>query len=333
MIYENRKSAKLFICISVTIIFLACLISSIFLYSQASADETNGRDWIIVRGKVLDKDGEGVESPKIKYFNGKDDPTFYGGDLSGGFMFTIPCTSDCSLTFYQDGYTPQIFYYTLDDLQKHLPELYVGDVYLEKYLSISGKIFDFFYHTPINNAEIFFIMSDFSESEHATTDENGVFSLSIPKNFSGVWKVVKDGYNIYISDPSSYSQDTSNVEIYIHQANKYKVSFESNGGSPINFQIIDVGKKANKPKDPILENSEFCGWYLDNNTFENPYDFSQPVNDDLTLYAKWKSAPVQISSTSPQTGDELFAIEFVLSIIAITSGLYIMQNIIKKDNQ
>lgn len=335
MIYENRKSAKFFICLSVTIIFIVCLITSICMFSQASADETNDRDWITVMGKVVDADGERVESAQIQYINVFGSSSIYSAALDGGFLISIPSTSSCSLIYYQDGYAPKKIDYSAEFLQEHQPVLNVGNIVLGvgEYVKISGQVFDSFYMSGVNKANVNFIFTNLNEACCATTEDDGSFSLTVPKGYSGIWKVSKDGYNLYVSEQKTYVKDTVNVDFVIREINKHKVTFESNGGSLIDFQIVEAGASLNKPQDPILENYEFGGWYLDNNTFENPYDFSKPVNNDLTLYAKWTSAPEQINSTIPQTGDELFAIKYAPLILAIGSGLYIMQNIIKKDNE
>lgn len=64
----------------------------------------------------------------------------------------------------------------------------------------------------------------------------------------------------------------------------YLVTFDSNGGTNIEEQTLKKGETAIKPIDPIKENNLFIGWQLNNEI----YDFSLPVESNLTLKAQWK---------------------------------------------
>ena len=66
----------------------------------------------------------------------------------------------------------------------------------------------------------------------------------------------------------------------------YTVSFESNGGTPVDSQEITENGTVTKPEDPTREGYTFAGWYADEG-LETPYDFSQAVTRNFTLYAKW----------------------------------------------
>lgn len=64
------------------------------------------------------------------------------------------------------------------------------------------------------------------------------------------------------------------------------VTFETNGGSAVDPQYVKTGEAAQRPENPTKEGFYLQGWYTDAE-LTNVYDFSQPVNEDLTLYAKW----------------------------------------------
>ena len=68
---------------------------------------------------------------------------------------------------------------------------------------------------------------------------------------------------------------------------EYTVTFESNGGSEVEAQIIAEGEKVTEPEDPTREGYIFSGWYTDKE-FTNAYDFDTPVTVDIVLYAKWE---------------------------------------------
>lgn len=76
------------------------------------------------------------------------------------------------------------------------------------------------------------------------------------------------------------------VNVMFEKVTKYIVSFESNGGSEVESQIILSGKAA-LPNEPQREGYTFAGWYTDNVTFENEFDFNTVIDKDYTLYAMW----------------------------------------------
>ncbi len=69
----------------------------------------------------------------------------------------------------------------------------------------------------------------------------------------------------------------------------YTVTFVMNGGSAITSQYILPGSKIAVPATPTKEDEIFAGWFTDA-TFTQGFDPEQPINADLTLYAKWLPA-------------------------------------------
>lgn len=68
----------------------------------------------------------------------------------------------------------------------------------------------------------------------------------------------------------------------------YTVAFETNGGTAVSSQIY-----ANTPVTaPTVSRAGYTlvGWYTDE-ACTAAYDFTQPVTDSVTLYAKWEAAP------------------------------------------
>ncbi len=82
---------------------------------------------------------------------------------------------------------------------------------------------------------------------------------------------------------------SENVVLYAQWAEAVTVTFESNGGSEVDAQIIPVGSLATEPVPPTLEDNTFVGWFTDNNTFDNEFDFTEAVTENITLYAKWEA--------------------------------------------
>ena len=68
----------------------------------------------------------------------------------------------------------------------------------------------------------------------------------------------------------------------------YTVTFYSKGGSAVATQTIEEGKTATKPTAPTRKGYTFEGWYTDYGVFVNKFNFTKPVTEDTTLYAKWE---------------------------------------------
>ena len=66
----------------------------------------------------------------------------------------------------------------------------------------------------------------------------------------------------------------------------HTLTFDTMGGSKIAPETVRHGLTVAKPKDPINGGYIFDGWYTDK-TFRHRYDFSTPLTEDITIYAKW----------------------------------------------
>ena len=75
------------------------------------------------------------------------------------------------------------------------------------------------------------------------------------------------------------------------------MDFDSQGGTPVDGQVIIRGETAVKPKNPLREGYAFAGWCPATDD-EELFDFRTPIVSDMTLYARWVK-----KGTSPQTGD------------------------------
>ena len=72
---------------------------------------------------------------------------------------------------------------------------------------------------------------------------------------------------------------------------KYKVSFESFGGTKIQDRYVDACSKLVLPPDPTNDFGYFGGWCTDYEC-KMPFDISTEIKEDTILYAKWlKSQP------------------------------------------
>ena len=74
---------------------------------------------------------------------------------------------------------------------------------------------------------------------------------------------------------------------------KYKVKFDSKGGSKVSTKTVTKGNKVAKPKNPTKKKYTFAGWY----NGSKKYDFKKPVTKNLTLTAKWTKVKVSTPKT------------------------------------
>lgn len=87
--------------------------------------------------------------------------------------------------------------------------------------------------------------------------------------------------------------------------NKYTVTFNSYGGTPVPpAQEVEYGLTATEPATaPTKTGYTFDGWYLG----DEKYDFSDAVEQNITLYANWKKNIYTVTYTDGVDGEEVFA--------------------------
>ena len=110
---------------------------------------------------------------------------------------------------------------------------------------------------------------------------------------------ITDGYSDYHEeapdhffepDPEGYVITMELGEAKLTTGSAFTVTFDSNGGTQIRRQRVAPGATATEPEEPTKENHTFTGWFLmtDGTPAEEPYDFSTPVNANITLKAGWE---------------------------------------------
>ena len=72
------------------------------------------------------------------------------------------------------------------------------------------------------------------------------------------------------------------------------VTFDSDGGTNVDSQTVRQGSAVAEPTPaPTKANSIFEGWYTDK-TYAIKWTFTDPVNQDMTLYAKWRTETANV---------------------------------------
>ena len=91
--------------------------------------------------------------------------------------------------------------------------------------------------------------------------------------------------------------DGTAVTEFYYTRDTRTVSFDSNGGSSVSTQSKKYEQLATEPTSPTRSGYLFAGWYTDDTSFSQAYDFTDPVTSNLTVHAKWLSVPYTISYT------------------------------------
>ena len=99
--------------------------------------------------------------------------------------------------------------------------------------------------------------------------------------FEGWYTDPTEGDHITVADLYKTAGDQT---LYAHWLiNKYTVTFDSNGGSEVEEQLVEYMNKAEIPDAPTKEGYRFNGWYIG----EKEFDFNSEVTDNITLTAHW----------------------------------------------
>lgn len=130
-----------------------------------------------------------------------------------------------------------------------------------------------------------------AEQNKAVKDANDSMLSSLKTLIQNA--ITEDNYNNATNEGSADKTEDEDDDEEITEP--VIVRFESNGGTEIERQRIQKGKKATEPDDPTKDGYTFYGWYADKEYAESDafdleateYDFDSAVNDSLTLYAKW----------------------------------------------
>jgi len=122
--------------------------------------------------------------------------------------------------------------------------------------------------------------------------------FTLEDHIFAAWNTAPDGGGKSYGDRQTVSnlsaEEGAVVVLYAQwkyiDSNLITVIFNSNGGSPVS-PVTDLknGDRISKPADPARTGYTFGGWYIDNSTFAQAWDFSaNTVTGNITLYAKWR---------------------------------------------
>ena len=113
-----------------------------------------------------------------------------------------------------------------------------------------------------------------------------------------------------------FTTSTGAKTLYAKWEITYTVTYDSNGGSTVNPEMVTAGTTVTSPtptKDDATDNDLFAGepahdfdlggWYTDT-ALTQAFDFSTPITGDITLYAKWDLPLSKGTITNNFLGDQ-----------------------------
>lgn len=146
-----------------------------------------------------------------------------------------------------------------------------GGVCSYRNLTVSGSMVISGCTAQNNNSYAMYVTTGYPDARSSI--EGGTFDGSVWLNHSSSGKITVSG--------GTFKNGVSGA---------WTVTFNTNGGTPEPESQIRANLPATKPDDPTSSGYVFAGWYTDE-ACTAAYDFTKPVTDSVTLYAKWEAAP------------------------------------------
>lgn len=146
-----------------------------------------------------------------------------------------------------------------------------GGVCSYRNLTVSGSMVISGCTAQNNNSYAMYVTTGYPNARSSI--EGGTFDGSVWLNHSSSGKITVSG--------GTFKNGVSGA---------WTVTFDTDGGTPEPESQIRANLPATKPDDPTRSGYVFAGWYTDE-ACTAAYDFTKPVTDSVTLYAKWEAAP------------------------------------------
>lgn len=81
----------------------------------------------------------------------------------------------------------------------------------------------------------------------------------------------------------------ADTTVYAKYLKEFAVSYQSNGGTEVEAEIVLDGGLATEPAPPTKTGKTFAGWYKDDTNFTELFNFeNETIISDITLFAKWE---------------------------------------------
>ncbi|MDO4797235.1 MAG: InlB B-repeat-containing protein [Coriobacteriales bacterium] len=109
---------------------------------------------------------------------------------------------------------------------------------------------------------------------------------------------VKDGESTPYDFTTPVTEDFTLCAVW---AKLCTVTFDSAGGSDVQSQVVVEGDVAIRPENPIHNDHHTFGGWFENDATE-PFTFTTPITDDLTLHAHWTVSTYTVTFNTGEGG-------------------------------
>ncbi len=151
------------------------------------------------------------------------------------------------------------------------------------------------YTVTLDANDGFFTLQD------GTTQEIGYKDVTYGSPVGEMWTPTREGYT-FAGWKDEYGYDVTADTIYLIEGDStfyaqwepefktYTVTFDLNyeGAAAATTEEVREGQTVTEPADPSREGYTFTGWSTTKDGTSGLYNFSSPVNEDVTLYAQWE---------------------------------------------
>ena len=168
--------------------------------------------------------------------------------------------------------------------------------------------------SEVSLSKVTALLEDGTEATELTIAEGGTTYF---ENLTDVLNGKDVTFKIYVtwenSEDANNDADTKNgdsvthitipvtVVVRQHIEELYTVTFKD-GETTLMATTVGEGKTATRPTDPTKENYNFSNWYSDSE-LTNLYDFTNAINGDTTIYAKWEPALSEVETLLGYVGN------------------------------
>ena len=206
-----------------------------------------------------------------------------------------------------------------------------NNIVFSQNLFITAQDVDRDYVLEARYAEIFDITFDSNGGSPINSDtalDGEMYVLPTPTRAGFIFLGWIDGNDPLpapiVQSPYEITQDT---EFIAQWSEIFEVIFNSNGGTFVPSQLISASGIVTEPVTPSKFGYLFDGWFTDNGTFANEYNFAIPVSSAFVLHAKWVlGSDSDIGQTLNDWIDNsgvtsLFIVIVILLAVTITLGI------------
>ena len=114
------------------------------------------------------------------------------------------------------------------------------------------------------------------------------FKDTVTNRYLGIYNA--ENWRCYTTVNQSNYKESSTSFVFFKlsdsssEISEFTVTFDSDGGTAVDSQVVEINGYAVKPINPEKNGYIFLGWYLD----DVEYDFNTAITKNITLTAKWQ---------------------------------------------